>query len=127
MKKRNLFNNLLLTLTIFDFFFIMTGGLFFVERAIKFESKIYYLLVPKLIYPLAGISMTGSTYTCLAIALERFLGICHAHSNSDFLIRRSRFYIGGILLVALLIDSPRFLELKYEKDVSLCCCNTYTK
>lgn len=59
MKKRNFFNNLLLTLTILDTIFIMNGGLFFVERAIRFESKAYNLLVPKVIYPLAGMSMTG--------------------------------------------------------------------
>ena len=59
MKKRNLFNNLLLTLTIFDTFFILNGGSFFVQRAIQFNNPVYNFLFPRVIYPLAGISMTG--------------------------------------------------------------------
>lgn len=59
MKKRNLFNNLLLTLTLFDIIFIMNGGLFFVQRAFNFYHEWYNRLFPKLIYPLAGIAMTG--------------------------------------------------------------------
>ncbi len=45
----------------------------------------------------------------MAIALERYLGICH--SQSDFLIRRSRYYICAIAVVCLLIDMPRFFEI----------------
>ncbi len=41
----------------------------------------------------------------MAIALERFLGICHA--QSDFLIRKSRYYICAIIVVAVVIDFPR--------------------
>ncbi len=59
MKKRNLFNNLLLTLALFDIVFIINGGLFFVQRAFRFRSHLYTLLFPKVIYPLAGIAMTG--------------------------------------------------------------------
>ncbi len=55
-------------------------------------------------------SFSGSTYTCIAIALERYLGICY--SQSDFVIRKSRYYICAILLLATFIDFPRFLETK---------------
>ena len=54
----------------------------------------------------------GSTYTCIAIALERYLGICHG--QSDFVIRKSRYYICAILLLALLVDSPRLVEISYK-------------
>ena len=59
LKKRNLFNNLLLMLTIFDTIFLLNGGIFFVQRAFKFRWFVFNLLFPKIIYPLAGISMTG--------------------------------------------------------------------
>ncbi len=59
MKKRNLFNNLLLTLTIFDTIFLVNGGAFFLQEAFKFDSYLFNLLFPKVIYPLAGFSMTG--------------------------------------------------------------------
>jgi len=60
--------------------------------------------------------LAGSTYTCLAIALERYLGICHA--QSDFVIRRSRYYVICILIAAIIVDSPRFLEIRtvYDND-----------
>jgi hypothetical protein len=61
MKKRNLFHNLLLTLTIFDTFFLLCGGIFFVQRAFQFKSDIYNFFLPLVIYPMAGISMTGKT------------------------------------------------------------------
>jgi len=59
MKKRNVFNNLLLLLTAFDMVFLVTGGLFFTQRSFKFSNYYFMLLFPKVIYPLAGISMTG--------------------------------------------------------------------
>ena len=106
MKKRSLFINRLLTLTIFDIFFLTCGGLFFIQvgkkicirfleisssywwlfdmhickeggggvtrvlcflihfspffqEAFAFKSDIYNWLFPKVIYPLAGVSMTG--------------------------------------------------------------------
>jgi hypothetical protein len=59
MKKRNLFNNLLLTLTIFDTIFLVNGGAFFVHDAFKIKNGVYNMLFPKVIYPLAGYSMTG--------------------------------------------------------------------
>ena len=66
MKKRNLFNNLLLTLTIFDTLFLMCGGVFFASRAFKIKSHYLGELYPIVIYPVAGISMTGNFVTSLS-------------------------------------------------------------
>jgi hypothetical protein len=57
---------------------------------------------------------TGSTYTCIAIALERYLGIVHTHSEG--LGRRARYYIIAILFVSAAIDIPRFFEIEAETD-----------
>ena len=43
----------------------------------RYESEVYETTFPYLTYPMAGLSMTGSTYLCMAISIERYLGICH--------------------------------------------------
>ena len=58
--------------------------------------------------------ISGSTYTCIAIALERYLGIVHTHSEG--LGRRARYYIIAILIVSAAIDIPRFFEIEAETD-----------
>ena len=58
--------------------------------------------------------LPGSTYTCIAIALERYLGIVHTHTEG--LGRRARYYIIAILVVSAAIDIPRFFEIEAEVD-----------
>ena len=53
--------------------------------------------------------MTGSTYLCVAISVERYLGICHRNIK---LHRKFRFYLIGIIFLTLAIESPRFFELE---------------
>ena len=57
------------------------------------------------------ILLTGSSYSCVAIALERYLGICFSHLNWH--VRKSRFYILGIFLIVAFVDTPRYLKLLY--------------
>ena len=58
---------------------------------------------------MAGLSMTGSTYLCVAISIERYLGICHRNIK---LHRKFRFYLIAIIFLTLAIESPRFFELE---------------
>ena len=63
MPKKSLFHKLLLTLTIFDMIFLMSGGIFMIHQSLGFESQIFNDLFPNIIYPLAGITMTGNKDT----------------------------------------------------------------
>ena len=58
---------------------------------------------------MAGMSMTGSTYVCVAIAVERYLGICHRNSTFH---RKFRYYLIGIVLLTIGIECPRFFEVE---------------
>ena len=60
MTKRGLFIKLLLTLTTFDTLFLINGGVFMLQQAFSFQNEVYNALFPKVIFPLAGISMTGT-------------------------------------------------------------------
>ncbi len=46
-------------LAVFDVLFILTGGLFIIQLAFRFDFPLYNRLFPYIIYPVAGISMTG--------------------------------------------------------------------
>ena len=60
MTKRGPFIKLLLTLTTFDTLFLINGGVFMLQQAFGFQNEVYNALFPKVIFPLAGISMTGT-------------------------------------------------------------------
>ena len=60
----------------------------------------------------------ASTYTCLAIAVERYIGICRGatQSNSQICVKKARYYIFAILVISAVVDLPRFFELKPMTD-----------
>ena len=61
---------------------------------------------------------SASTYTCLAIAVERYIGICRGatQSNSQICVKKARYYIFAILVISAVVDLPRFFELKPMTD-----------
>ena len=79
----------------------------------SYESQTFDRLYP-IIFPLTGISMTGSIYICVAISVERYLGIC----RSDIQIRgKFRFYLLAILLITVIIEGPKFFEVEWNHTV----------
>ena len=65
--------------------------------------------------------LSGSTYSCVLIAFERYLGICHPNTSSRF--RNLRYYLVTLVLACFLIDFPRFLEIEVRLELwakSLC-------
>ncbi len=129
-RKKSMFQKLLVTLAAFDTIFIVNGGLFMMTTTYSYNSYLINVLVPKIIYPLSGIGMTGikqllnhfifngknpranisylinsgSSYSCVAIAIERYVGICYPHLEAD---RKFRHYLGGIVITTLAIDVVR--------------------
>ncbi len=74
MKKKSLFHKLLITLAAYDLLFIANGGLFMTQRAFSYNSRAFTLVFPKVIYPLAGIGMTGMFN---AICFSSPMGVSH--------------------------------------------------
>lgn len=98
------------------------------HQAFGFNVSWYNYLFPKCIYPISGFAMTGkspknhkisrkifsyfsgSTYLCVLIAFERYLGICHSNGSGQF--RKLRYYMIVLALMCIAIDSPRFFEIE---------------
>ena len=49
-------------LTVWDTLFIINGGIFMIHQSMAFESKLFNTLFPNLIFPMAGMSMTGNVF-----------------------------------------------------------------
>ena len=73
IPKKSLFHKLLITLTTFDTLFLMSGGIFMIQQSLKFESSIFNTLFPKILYPMAGISMTGKLIMSICTLIRNSL------------------------------------------------------
>ena len=95
MSKKIIFNKLLLMLTIFDILFLICGGFFMLHQALNFQNKIYNAVFPNIIYPMAGISMTG-----IIKKIIYFLEGKATNVDIDYFLLRSR-YISNFSLLLL--------------------------
>ena len=58
--RRTLFYKLLMGLAVSDMLFIFSSGLIYVQQAFRFKWGWFGMFFPKVIFPLAGFSMTGT-------------------------------------------------------------------
>jgi hypothetical protein len=112
--KSTTFHQSLITLAICDILF-----LFFIlaDLAVDVQHVIYIYMFPFFWNPLKNIVMTWETFLTMSIATERFLAVCwpilyrrHKLRTSSF-IHLLNFILPGLVL-AILINIPKFLEVK---------------
>lgn len=119
LKKsmRNSFNILFLALVLFDSLFLIMS----IQSSIRIhkEFHIHAKLIVSIFYPLHSISLAGSIYMTMAIALERYLalrnpyGYLIAMEKPNALIKRVLAYVLPVILLAILINITKFAELEY--------------
>ena len=112
--KSTTFHQSLITLAICNILF-----LFFIlaDLAVDVQHVIYIYMFPFIWNPLKNIVMTWETFLTMSIATERFLAVCwpilyrkHKLRTSSF-IHLLNFILPGLVL-AILINIPKFLEVK---------------
>ena len=106
--RKNSFYQLLSVQAIFDIFFITSFGIRNGYQALACEP--HNENVSHLTYQVLNISLTGSTFTTVAISLERYLGICHS-------IKKMKggvwIYIIPVFIITISYNFPRFFERKF--------------
>ena len=111
---------LLIALFIFDLSFIVSAAVTFSLREIfpQFYDKPISTLILYLEYwslPMSSLTLFGSIYFTVAISFERYMAIC-----SPLFYRTKRrhsiFYLLTIFCFIIVVNIPRFLEVKMTKN-----------
>jgi len=113
---RDVFHQLLFALACFDILYIVCGGVNYTFKAFRANSDVWTLLYPYVLYPFTHIAMGGTIFMTMAISIERYLGLCHPLLSPHS--RKAWFYIIPVVIMAFLLNSPKFFEIEihYETD-----------
>ena len=103
------FFRLLLALACIDCLFIGPGILIYIFEAFHFEANWYNYLFP-IVYPCAEIAQCSSIYMTVAIAVERFIGLCRPFRRLSSRPCPAKAYILPVVGLSVLINIPKFLE-----------------
>ena len=116
----NAFNRLLLALAIIDCLFIGPGMLIYSFKAFELHAEWYNYLFPWVLYPASEIALCSSIYMTVAIAVERYIGLCRPFRRLTSRPCPAKAYILPVLALSLLLNIPKFLEAEiiHGRDVS---------
>lgn len=109
-EMRNSFNRLLLALAIIDCLFILPGILIYTSKAFAWKATWYNYAFPVFLYPFSEIALCSSIYMTVAIAVERYIGLCLPLRRLSRRPCTAKAYIIPVILIALLLNVPKFLE-----------------
>lgn len=104
------FNRLLLALAFIDCMFIGPAVLIYVFETFKIEANWYNYLFPLVFYPCSEIALCSSIYMTVAIAVERFIGLCRPFRRLSSRPCPAKAYILPVLAISILLNIPKFLE-----------------
>ncbi|TRY79518.1 hypothetical protein TCAL_11677 [Tigriopus californicus] len=119
MDLKPMFRQILVTLISFDIGCIIFNLLLFSLPLLSnsYSEGVFPYIVP-VVLPFAQISLTGSIYCTLAVAIERYVSVCHPlRTPSDC---TGTLSIIGLIVFSVAINICRFLEFEttYEHRVS---------
>ena len=107
--RTGVFNRLLRSLAVVDCMFILPGAIIYTAKAFSWQADWYNRLFPVFIYPFTEIAFCSSIYMTVAIAVERYLGVCRPFQRLSGSNSAKKFItLVGILAISLNI--PKFFE-----------------
>ena len=107
--RSSAFNRLLLALAIIDCMFIMPGTIIYNAKAFSWEADWYNRSFPVFLYPFTEIALCSSIYMTLAIAVERYIGLCRPFQRLSGSCS-AKAYITPVVIIAMLLNIPKFFE-----------------
>ena len=115
--RSSAFNRLLLALAIIDCMFIMPGTIIYTAKAFSWEADWYNRSFPVFLYPFTEIALCSSIYMTLAIAVERYIGLCRPFQRLSGSCS-AKAYITPVVIIAILLNIPKFFEseTKYREN-----------
>ena len=116
-KHRHIFHNLLLSLTVYDFLQITLSIACFAlpQLSTSYRNTVLIHTIPFLI-PLAQITLSGSSFTTVALTVERYVSLCAPYLRYTYHIKPKHFIV-PVLIFSTLYNLPRFFEWKTHTDV----------
>jgi len=104
------FRHVLMMLSLFDSMFVLFTTISFSLKQISSTwERDYQGIVFPWIFPFIQISLTGSIWSTVSVALERYISVVHTRTWISSL--SSRVYIIPVISLAITWNIPRFMEL----------------
>ena len=119
----NSFTQLLIVLAAFDSTFIILAIMKAIFGAFSWSDPIaktlYNYSLPYLTHPFTSITFSASIFTTVALSYERHNALCnpiqHRQARAKYSVkRRTLSYAIPILLIAVVLNIPKWFELKYK-------------
>jgi len=107
------FSNILKCLSVFDILFLACLFWMYALQNFTSEEIFYQYMDPFLtpyILPLTQISLTGSVYSVIAVAVERYFNICKPFSRNLGSVCNGKIYIIIIILFSIALNFIKFFE-----------------
>jgi hypothetical protein len=102
---------------------IFSGILIYTSKGFAWKTDWYNKLFPIFLYPFSEMALCSSIYMTVAIAVERYIGLCRPLQRLSWRPCSAKVYIFPVLAIAVLLNIPKFLEsetiYRQEKMISL--------
>lgn len=126
-KERHAFHHLLLSLSICDLTHVLLTFTCFSlpQLSNAYRSKVLFYMLPFVI-PLAQMSLSCSSFTTVALTVERYISICKPFLRYRFDIK-SWYYIVIVVTFSVIYNTPRFFEwMTISEPIERPCLSSYS-
>jgi len=126
--ERHCFHHLLLSLSICDLTHIIFNFICFALPHLSeaYRENVLLYTIPFLI-PLAQMSLSCSSFTTVALTVERYISICWPFLRYRFEIKAS-YYIWSVVTFSVIYNTPRFFEWQtYSEAIQRPCLSELYK
>ena len=116
-QLRNVFNSLLISLAVFDTFYLVFDIIEAFRREFEISSEIHIFLFPKFLHPFHKIVFCSSIFMTVSISLERHIAVAdpislHLEVRNDKKAQAKRFlkYLFPVFILSTIVNITRFFE-----------------